>query len=130
MTPLTSVMLLPGQYYLIQESSGGSNGVLLPAPDAAGTISMAAGSGKVALVKNVTALTGACPNSPNILDLVGYGSTANCFEGPAPAAAASNTNALLRAGNGCTDTRNNGADLFLGPPTPRNTNTLPRTCTD
>ncbi len=29
-TPLTSVVLLPGQYYLVQESSGGSNGILLP----------------------------------------------------------------------------------------------------
>ncbi|HLM24718.1 MAG TPA: lamin tail domain-containing protein, partial [Pyrinomonadaceae bacterium] len=105
-TSLNSVVLLPGQYYLIQESSGGTNGISLPAPDASGTIAMAAGSGKVALVKNSTALIGACPNDPNIMDLVGYGSTANCFKGSAPAPAASNTNALLRAGNGCTDTRN------------------------
>ncbi len=50
-------------------------------PDASGTIAMAAGSGKVALVKNSTALTGACPNDPNIVDIVGYGNTANCFKG-------------------------------------------------
>ena len=80
MTPLTSVVLLPGQYYLIQESSGGNNGILLPAPDAIGTIAMAAGSGKVALVRNSTALTGTCPNNPNIVDMVGYGNTANCFQ--------------------------------------------------
>ena len=42
-TPLTSVTLLPGQYYLVQESSGGSSGVVLSAPDATGTIAMAAG---------------------------------------------------------------------------------------
>ena len=89
---------------------------------------MAAGSGKVALVRSSTALTGTCPNDPNILDLVGYGSTANCFRGSAPAAAASNTNALLRAANGCTDTRNNVADFALGTPTPRNTSFLPRIC--
>ncbi|HKN83457.1 MAG TPA: lamin tail domain-containing protein, partial [Pyrinomonadaceae bacterium] len=71
-TPLTPVVLLPGQYYLVQESSGGSNGVALPAPDAIGTIAMAAGSGKVALVKNSTALSGTCSNDPNIVDLVGY----------------------------------------------------------
>jgi predicted extracellular nuclease len=53
-TPLSSVTLLPGQYYLIQESSGGSNGIALAAPDATGTIAMAAGSGKVALVKTLT----------------------------------------------------------------------------
>lgn len=129
-TPLTTVTLLPGQYYLIQESSGGSNGVTLPAPDTTGTIAMAAASGKVALVRNSTALTGACPNDPNIVDLVGYGSTANCFKGSAPAPAASNTNALLRAANGCTDTGNNTVDFVTGPPNPRNTNFLPRICTD
>jgi uncharacterized protein (TIGR03437 family) len=129
-TPLTTVTLLPGQYYLIQESSGGSNGIALPAPDATGTIAMAAGSGKVALVKNSAALTGACPNDPNIVDLLGYGSTANCFRGPGPAPAPSNTNALLRASGGCTDTRNNVADFALGPPNPRNTTFFPRICTN
>lgn len=129
-TPLTSITLQPGQYYLIQESSGGSNGASLPAPDATGTIAMAAGSGKVALIKNSTALTNACPNDPNIVDFVGYGNTANCFRGSAPAATPSNTNALLRAAAGCTDTRNNVADFALGPPNPRNTNFLPRICSD
>ena len=129
-TPLSSMSLLPGQYYLIQESSGGSNGVALTAPDATGAIAMAAGSGKVALVKNSTALTGACPNDPNIIDLVGYGSTANCFRGATPAQAPSNTNAILRAANGCTNTRNNVADFALGPPNPRNTTFLPRICTN
>jgi uncharacterized protein (TIGR03437 family) len=127
-TPLTSVTLLPGQYYLIQESSGGSSGVVLSAPDATGTIAMAAGSGKVALVKSSTALSGACPNDPNIVDLVGYGNTANCFRGSAPAPAASNTNAILRASNGCTDTGNNMADFILSPPNPRNRSFLPRIC--
>jgi len=127
-TSLTSVILLPGQYYLIQESSGGSTGVTLPTPDATGSIAMAAGSGKVVLVKNSTALTGACPNDPNIIDLVGYGSTANCFRGSGPAPAASNTSAILRAASGCTDTRNNNADFMLSPPNPRNISSLPRIC--
>jgi hypothetical protein len=123
-TPLTSVTLSPGQYYLVQESSGGTNGAVLPAPDATGTIAMAAGSGKVVLVKNSTGLAGACPSDPNIVDLIGYGTTANCFRGSAPAAAPSNTNALLRSNNGC------GTDLLVGPPNPRNTKTLPRICAD
>lgn len=127
-TPLTSIVLLPGQYYLIQESSGGSNGSTLPAADAIGTIAMAAGSGKVALVKNSTALTGTCPNDPNAVDLVGYGTTANCFRGSGPAAAASNTNALLRIANGCQDLRNNVTDFATGPPNPRNTSALIRIC--
>lgn len=123
-TPLTSITLSPGQYYLVQESSGGTNGVALPAPDATGTIAMAAGSGKVVLVRNSTALSGACPNDPNIVDLLGYGTTANCFRGSAPAATPSNTNALLRAASGC------GIDFILGPPNPRNTKFLPRICAD
>ena len=127
-TPLTSVVLLPGQYYLVQQSSGGANGIPLPAPDASGTIAMAAGSGKVALMTNSTALTGTCPNNPNIVDMVGYGSTANCFRGSAPAPAASNTNALLRLVNGCQDLRNNVTDFATGPPDPRNTNVAPRIC--
>ena len=126
-TPLTSVVLLPGQYYLIQEGSGGSNGVLLPTADVAGTVAMAAGAGKVALVKNSTALTGACPNDPNIVDLVGYGNTASCFKG-SPAPAASNTNAILRAGNGCENTNSNGTDFGTGAPSPRNTKSPTAVC--
>lgn len=129
-TSLTSINLLPGQYYLIQETSGGSNGVALTSPDATGTIAMAAASGKVALVKNSAALTGACPSDANIVDLLGYGSTANCFRGSAPAVAPSNTNALFRTASGCTNTRNNVADFALASPNPRNTSFLPRICTN
>ena len=129
-TSLTSVTLAPGQYYLVQESSGGSNGAALSAPDATGTIAMAAGSGKVVLFKNSTALTGTCPSDPNIVDLAGYGNGANCFRGSAPAPGASNTTALLRAAAGCTDAHNNVADFTLGPPHPRNTNFSLRICTD
>ena len=129
-TPLASITLQPGQYYLVQESSGGSNGGTLPTPDATGTIAMAAGSGKVALVKTSAALTGACPTDPNVVDFAGYGTTANCFRGTAPAPTPNNTNAILRAAGGCTDTRNNVADFALGPPNPRNTKFLPRVCAD
>ena len=129
-TPLTSFVLLPGQYYLVQQSSGGSTGIALPAPDAIGTIAMAAGSGKVALITNSTALSGTCPSNSNIVDLVGYGTTANCFQGTAPAPAASNTNALSRRADGCQDLRNNATDFATGPPGPRNTNALTRICMD
>ena len=126
-TPLTPVVLAPGQYYLVQQA-GGNNGAALPTPDATGAITMAAGSGKVALVKNTTPLTGVCPNDPNIVDLVGYGSTATCFRGAGPAPAASNTNAATRKTNGCTDTRNNASDFALAPPNARNTTTPINLC--
>jgi uncharacterized protein (TIGR03437 family) len=127
-TPLTAVVLAPGQHYLIQQA-GGNNGATLPTPDAIGTIAMAAGAGKVALVKNTTALTGACPSDPNIVDFVGYGNTANCFRGTGPAPAASNTNAATRTANGCTDTRNNATDFTLATPNPRNTVAPFNSCT-
>src|SRR5688500_5996947 len=57
-TTLTAITLSPGQRYLVQQA-GGNNGATLPTPDATGTIAMAAGAGKVALVKSPTALTGA-----------------------------------------------------------------------
>ena len=119
-TNLTSVVLSPGQRYLIQQA-GGNNGAALPTPDATGTIAMAAGAGKVALVKSTAALSGTCPTDPNIIDFVGYGGTANCFRGTGPAPAASNTNAATRNGDGCTHTRNNASDFTLAPPNPRNT---------
>lgn len=127
-TPLNPFTLMPGQYYLVQQA-GGNNGAQLPTPDATGTIAMAAGSGKVALVKNTTALTGACPNNSNIVDLAGYGSTANCFKGSAPAPAASNTNAATRKANGCTDTRDNATDFATATPNARNTVTPLNRCT-
>jgi predicted extracellular nuclease len=127
-TPLTAVNLSPGQRYLIQQA-GGNNGAALPTPDATGTIAMAAGAGKVALVRSTTALTTACPSDPNIVDFAGYGSTANCFRGTAPAPGASNTNAATRMGNGCTDTRNNASDFTLAPPNPRNTGATFNQCT-
>jgi len=132
-TDLTGVTLQPGQYYLIQEGGAASGFTALPAPDATGTIIMSATSGKVALVNNTTALTGACPSSANIIDQVGYGGTAAtsnfCFEGSAPTAAPGNNTSVVRAQSGCQDTNNNSTDFStLTPPTPRNTGTPLNPC--
>ncbi|HEV7395095.1 MAG TPA: hypothetical protein VGN86_01185, partial [Pyrinomonadaceae bacterium] len=124
-----SVSLLPGHYYLIQESSGGAAGASLPTPDASGTIAMAAGAGKVALANTTAALTGGCPTGGTIVDLVGYGSTATCFEGGAAAPAPGNTTAAIRNGAGCTDTNVNSADFTAATPTPRNTSSTSNQCT-
>ncbi len=120
-TSLVGVTLSPGQYYLIQEAQGAGGTTPLPTPDAIGTIAMSGTAGKVALVNTTTALTGSCPTGANILDFVGFGATANCFEGSGPTPAPSNTLAVLRASNGCTDTNNNASDFATGAPNPRNT---------
>src|SRR4030095_13947395 len=83
-TDITSGILLPGQYFLVQEGSGGAVGAALPTPDVSGTINLAATAGKVALVSGTVSLTGsgcaAVPAGVTIVDFLGYGSTANCFE--------------------------------------------------
>lgn len=126
--------LAPGQYYLVQQA-GGTTGVALPAPDATGTVNMSATAGKVIVANTTTGLTcngGSTPCSTSqlaqIVDLVGYGTTANFFEGSGPAPAPSNTNADLRANGGCTDTDNNAADFTAGTPAPRNTATALNPC--
>src|SRR2546428_12079276 len=83
-TNLTATSLAPGQYYLIQEAAGSGGTTNLPTPEATGTIAMSATAGKVALVNTTTAMTGSCPGGASIRDFVGYGSTANCFEGSGP----------------------------------------------
>jgi hypothetical protein len=117
-TPLPAVTLLPSKYFLIQEASGGTNGSPLPPPDATGTIGLAAGAGKVALVASITPLSGVCPTGA--VDLVGYG-TASCFEGTGPAPAPSNTLSVQRGNRGRTETDDNAADFQALAPEPQNT---------
>jgi predicted extracellular nuclease len=118
LTALPAVTVQPAHYFLVQEASGGAAGSALPTPDATGTIGMASGAGKVALVASATALTGTCPTG--LVDLVGYGGTASCFEGTAPAPAPSNTLSDQRAGRGMTDTDDNAADFSTAAPAPQN----------
>jgi predicted extracellular nuclease len=129
-TPLSGT-INPGGYYLIKEDTGtGCSGlpcgVPLPAPDATGTIAMAAGAGKVALSSSTTPFSGSCPSCA--VDLVGYGNTASCFEGTGPAAGLSNTTAALRKRSGCFDSNNNNLDFSVGAPNPRNTSSPTSSC--
>jgi len=133
-TTLPNVNLQAGQYFLIQEASNAAVGSPLPTPDATGTIAMAAGAGKVALVNGTAALavTGTgCPAFTNVLDFVGYGTTANCREGSTtadnagvPSATASDQRKL----SGCQDTGNNNTDFAVALPAPRNTSTTLNLC--
>jgi len=121
-----SCVLQPGHYFLVQESQGTGGTTALPLPDATGTIAMSATNGKVALVANSTALTGACPTGGAIVDLIGYG-TANCSE-TTPTATLNNTSAAIRRGNGCVDTDNNVNDFVIIGPIPRNSTAPPNSC--
>ena len=132
-TPLTGT-LQPGQYYLVKLATTTTGATPLPTADASGTTDMAQAAGKVALVSSATGLacngaSTACTQAQlaQIVDLVGYGTTANFFEGAA-APAPSKTTAVLRVNNGCTDTGNNATDFAAGTPAPRNSLTAPAPC--
>jgi len=118
--------IAPGHYFLIQEAQGSAGTSDLPAPDVSGTISMGALSGKVVLVDNTTAVAGPCPGNFGV-DFVSYGG-ANCFQGSGATNAASNTTAVIRINNGCTDTDNPAADFVTGTPNPRNSSAPAITC--
>jgi hypothetical protein len=116
--------IAPGHYYLVQLASAAAVGAPLPAPEASGTSNLAATGGKVAVVRDASALTcgaspGSCAAAASIADLVGYG-TATDYEGTAAAPALGNTTAAVRAGAGCVDTDANASDFAAGPPSPRN----------
>ncbi len=125
-TPLSG-SLLPGQYYLIQESAGTGGTQNLPTPDATGTIAMSATTAKIALVSSSAALSGACPTGGSVIDFVGFGA-ANCSLG-STAPTLTNTTANLRGVAGCADSGDNSVDFASGPPNPRNTGSSTHLCT-
>lgn len=138
-TNLPSVTLAAGHYLLVQEAAGTTGGtVSLPTSDATGTIAMAAGAGKVALVRNTTLLTcgtAALPcTSSAIADFVGYGTAAPNFEGTGAAPTLTNATADTRKLAGCTDSNDNTADFTAvtltetGSTVPRNSATPANVC--
>jgi hypothetical protein len=117
-TPLVGT-IRPGQYYLIKEGMGQSEGTVpLPTPDAIGGIGLSATSAKIALVTELDLLTGAAPSDPRIADLVGYGSAT--FAEGTPAPKLTNTTAAIRNGAGYVDTDDNVSDFTEMAPAPRN----------
>lgn len=109
----------PGKKYLVQMAAGAGGGTALPKPDATGSTSMSATSGKVALVTRSAALgCGAnCDKAADVRDFVGYGS-ANDYETKA-APTLSNTSSDART-DPTVDTDDNAADFTKGSPTPEN----------
>ena len=119
--------LQPGRSLLLRLGTSGPAGAALPTPDVTGGSTMSSTAGKVALVSSTTALTTTCPMSTRYVDLVGYGTTANCSE-TAPTPDTSSTTSVGRLGNGCVETDSNSQDFALGGPTPRNTSASAMTC--
>ena len=124
--------IAPGRHYLVQLASAAAVGAALPTPDATGTTNLAVSGGKIAIVRDATALAcgataGSCSAVSSVADLVGYG-TASDYEGSAAAPAIDNTTAATRASAGCTDTDANATDFTAETPAPRNTSSPLATC--
>jgi len=123
----------PGKYYLIQLGAGTGGTADLPAPDASGTLALGASSGKIILSNSPTALTGACPTGPTVVDRVGYGTSTSgnaCnTEWNGRTANLSNTTAALRLNDGCINTGNAANDFIVLGTNPRNSASPRKNCT-
>jgi len=109
-------------HYLIKAADGTNTAApALPTPDATTTFSMAAGAGQVLLI-NGTSFTGTgnVAGNSNLVDMVGYGTGNNTFEGATMSANLTNTTSANRTATGA-DTDNNNADFSSAAPTPENT---------
>jgi predicted extracellular nuclease len=123
-----SGVIEPGRYYLVREAAGAGGSSDGPAPDASGTTTMSATSGRVALSSSTAPfIANNCPAGGTLIDLVGYGA-ATCFEGAAAAPQLTNATAALRKRGGCFDTNDNATDFSSSSPNPRNSANPPRSC--
>ncbi|MBB2144425.1 T9SS type B sorting domain-containing protein [Pedobacter sp. LMG 31464] len=136
-TPLSG-SIAPKSFYLVQEAAGANGTLNLPTPDKIGTLNLSGTTGKVLLSNLSTTQTGANPTGLAIVDKVGFGPTANGFEGTAPAVVITNTTSIERkasststaislgtggteefAGNGF-DSDENSTDFVARAPNPQN----------
>jgi len=124
-TPLPTLTIQSGKYVLIQGAGNAFGQQPLPQSDAVGTFDIALSAGKVALVSNASPLTGSCPRlSEAVIDFLGFGASANCFEGNGPAPApTSQSPALRRRSAGIRDHDDNLSDFLTTVPLPRNSAT-------
>ena len=115
-----SIPLNPGQYLLVSVGPTGPTGLPVPADFSASNQTLGT-SGKVVLIRpNSNVPFNTCPlPDAGVVDFVGFGPNANCFEGAPLAVTLNNTTAAFRKTDGCTDTDNNSSDFSTGPASPR-----------
>ena len=118
-TTLGSVTVPAGGQVLIGEATGADTSQPGIDADVEGTIAMSGSAGKVALVASEQALTGTSGllERDDVIDLVGWGSTANVFAGTGPAPGTQNATSIARDAE-FTNTADNAADFAAGTPTP------------
>jgi len=119
---LGALSVIPaGGYRTIRTGNPGSGGLPFDADMIASpAVSLDNQFARVALVNNAAAVGNNC-TAASVVDLVGYGSRAQCFEGAGPTGTTSNATGAVRKDAGCRDTNFNGADFSITTPE------LPRT---
>ncbi|HKP47009.1 MAG TPA: Calx-beta domain-containing protein, partial [Pyrinomonadaceae bacterium] len=131
------VTIVAGGYLLLSFGPASSNGAPVPSDFQIPFFSPFPGipglnlspSGKVFITPASGSFATTCPlPDAQIVDFVGYGTTANCFEGSGPTGTTSNTTAVLRKSGGCTDSNNNAADFDVSAPAPRNSSSTLNFC--
>ncbi|GAA1980271.1 ExeM/NucH family extracellular endonuclease [Microbacterium pumilum] len=125
--------IAPGATYLVAEAPGATTTQPdLPTPDVSGSIAISGTAGKVALTSTSTTLACsssiACTTAPDVVDLVGWGSSSAVVFAGTVAPLTTNSTSIARAASGA-NTADNGADFTAGAPTPT-TGTVPTEPTD
>lgn len=112
----------PCKYILVGMTTGANGSPLPVTPDFTTGINMSSSAGKVAII-NISTGGNACTGNTTggiFVDVLGYGSTATCYE-TAQAAGQTSSGASIRGSNGQLDTDNNSTDFStLTPTTVRN----------
>lgn len=112
-----TITIAANKFALIQLASSGANGATFPTNiivAQTGSINLSATAGKLALFNTTTVFTGGSNpvGNPNLVDFVGFGTTANANEGGTNAPAPSATSSIRRIG-GTQDTNVNGTDFVV-----------------
>ncbi|GLJ60186.1 hypothetical protein GCM10017576_03150 [Microbacterium barkeri] len=115
-TPLGDVVLPPDETLVVGQAYGSNTALPDVEADVDGGIAMSGSQGKVALVSQVTPLSGATglATAAPVVDYVGWGGATDFAASAAPAT----TNATAIARTGGANTADNGADFVTGAPTP------------
>jgi hypothetical protein len=124
----------PYSYFLVRVSDGSltvaSDAVFAPTTNILGATGGPVGN-KVVLRSTVEALDVACPTGDStIIDMVGFGSSSNCYETSRAQGISTVGNGLTptRNSGGCIDTDNNASDFAATIPAPRNSTTAQNIC--
>lgn len=116
---LPDASIAPGGYYLVALKTTADGNPLPVTPDLSfTTLDLSGSKGKIALVSSGNFLSdaGICPvqwdgGRDEVVDFVGYGAAANCWEGTDAGARMVSGGVVFRKGGGCQDTDSNLNDF-------------------